>query len=356
MAGPTSSRFARLQAAWRNPRIRHQVGLGLLGAVAFCAVVLFGIWTRACAGDACNISSLSGYDPDQASRIYAADGRQIGDFFQSARRTVLPLKDMSPAVPAAFVAIEDKRFWEHHGVDWVRFVGAIKHTLFLGGLSQGFSTITMQLAGNLFPEEINRQKRGISGIPRKVREIRVAYAIEKKFTKKQILELYLNQINLGNSAYGVEAAAQRYFGKSARVLNVAEAATLAALPKAPDTYNPRKHRDKAVQRRNLVIDEMRDAGYLTAPEAESWKAYPLTLSSRSDYQGLAEYFVEYVRQLMQAKYGNDLYKDGYRIYTTLDLDAQQAAVTALESQLEKIEANGVAGVGKFNHTTYRAYM
>jgi penicillin-binding protein 1A len=356
MAGPSSPRFARAKAFWRNPLRRRQVGLGLLGIVAFSAVVLFGIWTRACAGDACNISSLSGYDPDQASRIYAADGRMIGDFFQSARRTVLPLKEMSPAVPAAFVSIEDKRFYQHHGVDWVRFVGALKHMVFLGGLSQGFSTITMQLAGNLFPEEINRQKRGISGIPRKIREVRVAYAIEKRFSKNQILELYLNQINLGNSAYGVEAAAQRYFGKSARVLNVAEAATLAALPKAPDTYNPRKHKDKAVQRRNLVIDEMRDAGYLTAPEAESWKAYPLTLSSRSDYQGLAEYFVEYVRQLMQAKYGSDLYKDGYRIYTTLDLDAQQAAVNALESQLEKIEANGVSGVGKFTHVSYRAYM
>jgi penicillin-binding protein 1A len=356
MAGPSSPRFARLRAFWRNPNQRRKVGLALVGTVAFFAVVLFGIWTRACAGDACNISSLTGYDPDQASRIYAADGRQIGDFFQSARRTVLPLKDMSPAVPAAFLSIEDKRFYQHHGVDWVRFVGALKHMVFLGGLSQGFSTITMQLAGNLFPEEINRQKRGISGIPRKIREVRVAHAIEKKFSKNQILELYLNQINLGNSAYGVEVAAQRYFGKSARVLNVAEAATLAALPKAPETYNPRKHKDKAVQRRNVVIDQMSEAGYLTGPEAESWKAYPLTLSSRSDYQGVAEYFVEYVRQLMQAKYGSDLYKEGYRIYTTLDLDAQQAAVNALEMQLEKIEANAVTGVGKFTHQSYRDYM
>ena len=159
MPGPSSPRLARVKAWWWNPRHRRTVGLGLLGAVAFVAVVLFGIWTRACAGDACNISSLTRYDPDQASRIYAADGRQIGDFFQSARRTVLPLKEMSPAVPAAFISIEDKRFYEHHGVDWVRFVGALKHMFFLGGLSQGFSTITMQLAGNLFPEEINRQKQ-----------------------------------------------------------------------------------------------------------------------------------------------------------------------------------------------------
>ncbi|MGH7592299.1 MAG: penicillin-binding protein 1A [Gemmatimonadales bacterium] len=355
MAGPTSSRVARIRGFWQNPRHRRQLGLAALGVVAFVVVVLFGIWTRACAGDACNISPLTRYDPAQASKVYAADGRQIGDF-GLFRRTVVPLKEMSPAVPAAFLSIEDKRFYQHHGVDWIRFLGALKNLASFHPLSQGFSTITMQLAGNLFPEEIDRQKRGISGIPRKIREIRVAHAIEKKFSKSQILELYLNYINLGNGAYGVEAAAQRYFGKSARVLNVAEAAMLARLPKAPETYNPRKHPRRAVEGRNLVIDQMRDAGYLTGPEAESWKAYPLSLSQRSDYKDGAEYFVEYVRQQMQARYGPDLYKAGYRIHTTLDLDAQQAAVNALQAQLDKIESNGISGVGKFTYQTYRAYM
>ena len=168
--------------------------------------------------------------------------------------------------------------------------------------------------------------------------------------------MYLNKINLGNSSWGVEAAARRYFGKSASNVNLAEAASLAALAKSPEDYNPRKHPQQAVRRRNLVIESMRDAGYLTTEEAEGWKAYPLTLSAHSDYQDVAEYFVEYVRQLVQAKFGSEVYTGGLRIYTTLDLDAQQAAVTALTAQLDKIEANGITGVGKYAHETYRDYI
>ena len=358
MAGPTSPRLARLRGFWKNPSNRRKLGLGLLGGTAFFAFLLIGLWTRACANDRCpSIASINGANEDQASKIYAADGRQISDFGKT-KRTIMSLKAMSPAVPAAFLAIEDKRFYEHHGVDWIRFLGTLKNMVFkFGGLKQGFSTITMQLAGALFPDEINRQQeKGIRGIPRKVREVRVALALEKKFQKPQILEMYLNQIDLGNRAFGVEAAAQRYFGKSASAVNVAEAAMLAALPKAPDTYNPRKYPVAAVRRRNLVIEAMRDVGNLTAEEAEGWKAYPLTLAARSDYQDVAEYFVEYVRQQVQAKFGNELYTGGLRIYTTLDLNAQQAAVTALTAQLDKIEANGITGVGKFPHQTYRDYI
>ncbi len=356
MAGPTSSRWARVRGAWQNPRTRRKVGLTLLAGVAFFIFLLVGLWTRACANDRCPaISGINGNNEDQASTIYAADGRQIGDFGRF-KRSVMPLKAMSPAVPAAFLSIEDRRFYEHHGVDWIRFFGTLKNMVFLHGLSQGFSTITMQLARNLFPEEINANQRGIRGIPRKVREVRVALALEKKFQKDQILEMYLNKINLGNSSWGVEAAARRYFGKSASNVNVAEAASLAALAKSPEDYNPRKHPQQAVRRRNLVIEAMRDAGYLTAEEAEGWKAYPLTLSAHSDYQDVAEYFVEYVRQMVQARFGSEVYTGGLRIYTTLDLDAQQAAVTALAAQLDKIEANGITGVGKYTHETYRDYI
>ena len=356
MSGPSSPRLARLRGLWQNPQNRRGAGLTVLAGTVFFLFLLVGIWTRACANDRCpSLTGIDGSNEDQASKIYAADGRQIGDFGKT-RRTIMPLKAMSLAVPAAFLSIEDKRFWEHHGVDWVRFWGSIKNIVLLRGFSQGFSTITMQLAGNLFPEEINRRDRGIRGIPRKVREMRVAFALEKKFQKAQILELYLNKINLGNSAYGVEAAARRYFGKSAATVNVAEAATLAALPKAPDDYNPRKHPLAAVKRRNLVIDAMREGGYLTAEEAEGWKAFPLTLAARSDYQDVAEYFVEYIRQIAQAKFGSELYTGGLSIYTTLDLNAQEAALKALTEQLDKIEANGITGVGKYTHQTYRDYM
>lgn len=173
------------------------------------------------------------YDPAQASKVYAADGRLITDL-GAERRTVVSLEQMSPAVVAAFVVVEDKRFYEHEGVDWVRALGALRHTavyvLTHRGQMQGFSTITMQLAGNLFPNDLNRRDRTVK---RKLREMHVAFEIESNFAKGKILEFYLNQINLGNGAFGVEAAAERYFGKTARELNVAEAATLAGIRARP---------------------------------------------------------------------------------------------------------------------------
>jgi penicillin-binding protein 1A len=181
----------------------------------------------------------------------------------------------------------------------------------------------------------------------------VAREIEATYSKDKILELYLNQIDLGNRAYGVEAASQRYFGKSVRDLNVAEAATLAAIPKAPSRYNPRKNPNFSVQRRNTILNLLRDNGLLPAEDAERWKAYPLLLSSHSDFSGVAEYFVEYVRQQLDARFGSDLYKSGYRIYTTLDLDTQQAAERALEARLEAIESGAD---GKFSWPTYRQYL
>src|SRR5918994_5100505 len=187
---------------------------------------------------------------------------------------------MSPVVKAAFIATEDKRFYQHDGIDWYRVLGAIKNNLFEMRVAEGFSTITMQLARNIWTEDISGRDKSLR---RKLREAKVAREIEEKYPKDRILELYLNQINLGNRAYGVEAASQRYFGKSVRELNVAEAATLAAIPKAPERYNPRRYPNNSVQRRNVVLNLMRDNGRLSAAEAEQWKAYPLQLSSRSDY-------------------------------------------------------------------------
>ncbi len=318
--------------------------------VAFGAAFAFGAWSRACAGSRCpSIEGLGEYDPDQASKVYAADGRLITDFGLE-RRTVLPLREISPAVVAAFLAIEDRRFYRHHGIDWIRFFGAVKSNILAMEVTSGFSTITMQLARNLFPEDISGRDRTIA---RKIREARVARQIEKRYSKDKILELYLNQIDLGNRAFGVEAAAQRYFGKSARNVNVAEAAILAAIPKAPSTYNPRRNPRRAIQRRNLVINSIRQEGLLTAEQAERWKSFPLQLSSRSDFSGVAEYFVEYIRQQLDARFGHDLYRDGLRIYTTLDLDFQETAERALENQLSAIEDGEY---GQFPHPTYATYL
>ena len=339
-----------LQRVRLSPRARRNVLVSVLAIVAFGLAILVAAWTRACAGNSCpSIAGLGGYDPNQAAKVYAADGRLITDLGLE-RRTVVPLGEMSPYVKAAFVTTEDKRFFEHHGIDWYRVFGAIKNNVFKLRVAEGFSTITMQLARNLWPEDISGRDKSIR---RKLREAHVAREIEATYPKDKILELYLNQIDLGNRAYGVEAASQRYFGKSVRDLNVAEAATLAAIPKAPSRYNPRRNPNLTVQRRNTILNLLRDNGLLSAEDAERWKAYPLLLSSHSDFSGVAEYFVEYVRQQLDARFGSDLYKSGYRIYTTLDLDTQQAAERALEARLEAIE-NGADG--KFTWPTYRQYL
>ena len=334
----------------RTPAIRRNVLVGVLVAFTLVMAVVLAAWTGACAGNTCpSIEGLDQYDPNQASKVYAADGRLITDLGLE-RRTVVPLEEMSPYIKATFLATEDKRFYEHDGIDWVRVIGAMKTNLFELRFAEGFSTITMQLARNLWPDDISGRDKSLR---RKLREVKVALEIEKKYSKDKILELYLNQIDLGNRAFGVEAASQRYFGKSVRDLNVAEAATLAAIPKAPSRYNPRKNPNLNIQRRNTVLNLLRDDGGLAEQEAERWKAYPLLLSSRSDFSGVAQYFVEYVRQQLDARFGQDLYRAGLRIYTTLDLEMQQAAERALEARLEAIESGAD---GKFPHPTYRQYI
>ena len=333
-----------------SPRARRTIVVSIVAVVAFGVAVLMAAWNRACAGNSCpSIAELGAYDPNQASKVYAADGRLITDLGQE-RRTVVPLGEMSPVVKAAFVTTEDKRFYEHEGIDWYRVFGAIRSNLLEMRVAEGFSTITMQLARNIWTEDISGRDKSLR---RKLREAKVAREIEEKYPKDRILELYLNQIDLGNRAFGVEAASQRYFGKSVRDLNVAEAATLAAIPKAPSRYNPRKNPNLSIQRRNTVLNLLRDNGLLSPEETERWKAYPLLLSSSSDYSGTAEYFVEFVRRQLDARFGSDLYRSGYRIYTTLDLDTQQAAERALEARLEAIESGAD---GKYEHPTYQQYQ
>jgi penicillin-binding protein 1A len=195
------------------------------------------------------------------------------------------------------------------------------HNIRSGGYAQGFSTITMQLARNVFPERISREKT----LVRKLKEAKVARAIEARYKKDKILELYLNQIYLGNGAYGVETAAQRYFGKSVRDLNLAEAATLAALPKAPERYNPRRFPDRAVTRRNPIVELLRREGAISAEDARLARAFPLKLGGKSESGEVAPYFVEWVRRQLDSQFGQQLYEQGLRVYTTLDVDMQSAA-------------------------------
>ena len=334
---------------WLPPQLRRALWLIVLAGVGLGSGIAYGSWTRACAGGSCpSIGILEEYRPQQAAKVYAADGRLITELGVQ-RRTVLPIDEIAPALRAAFVAVEDKRFFQHHGIDFWRIPGAIKADLLAGGYAEGFSTITMQLARNVWEERIGFEK----SLRRKIREMRVAVELERTYSKNKILEMYLNQILLGYGIYGVESAAQAYFGKSARDVNVAEAAMLAALARRPGRYDPRKYPARAVARRNLVIGLMRDAGYLTDEEAARWMAYPLQLSSRQDFGEVAPYFVEWVRQQLYNRFGRDLYDKGYSIYTTLDLDMQIAAEHAMESQLEAIEDGTY---GPYRHLTYQQYL
>ena len=342
-------------AWWHHPKTRTRVIAATVLGGAYLFGLAYGAWTRVCAGEHCpSISRLMGdrNHQVQTSKVYAADGRLISEL-GAERRTVVALGEIPVPVREAFIATEDKRFYDHHGIDYLRILGAIKNDVLSLGFAQGFSTITMQLARNIFPDDISREKT----LTRKLKEARVAVEIEHNFPKDTILQLYLNQINLGAGAHGVAAAAQIYFGKSAHQLNVAEAAMLAALPKLPAFYNPRTHPDRAVRRRNVVLGLMRDQGFLTPEECELWRSYPLVLTTnRTNYGDVAPYFVEWLRVQLDAKFGRDLYEGGLRVYTTLDLDMQEAAERALESQLDAIEA-GVYSNGKFpGRTTYREYI
>ncbi len=323
--------------------------LVLLFGISFGTGAAVAAWTLVCRGGACpDPRQLDQFAPRQTSKLYAADGRFISEIGLE-RRTLVQLKEIPTVVRDAFIITEDKRFYEHHGIDWVRVFGAAAHNVVSRGFGQGFSTLTMQLARNIFPEKISREKTLI----RKLRETKIAFEIEALYPKDKILELYLNQIYLGNGAYGVETAAQRYFGKSVRDVNLAEAATLAALPKAPERLNPRRYPDRAIQRRNTIIALMRNEGVVSDSGARLAQAYPLDLAKKSESGELAPYFVEWVRQQLEEQFGEKLYSDGLKIFTTLDIDIQQAAERNLERQLRAIEAGKW---GAWKHPTFEQYL
>jgi len=328
-------------------------GLSLVGLLSFAA---FWTWFL-CSDETCpSIEQFAEYKPTQPARLYAADGRFIGEVGLE-RRSVVSLDRIPKHVIDAFVITEDKRFYRHHGVDYRRVFGSVIANIKAGGFAEGFSTITMQLARNVFPAQLpSRSKAGSAwnSLLRKFREAKVARQLETRFPKERILELYLNQIALGAGAYGVEAASQRYFGRSVSDITTAEGAMLAALPKAPSRYNPRRFPDRAIQRRNTVLELMRRAGALSDADASVAKAYPLRLQRSARGTGeVAPYFVEWVRAELERRFGKQVYENGLRVLTTLDLDMQGAAERAVERQLRAIEASSF---GNFTHQSYEAYL
>lgn len=272
----------------------------------------------------------------QSSLVFARDGSLIGAIGRE-ERTNVSLASLPPYVAQAFVAVEDQRFYEHNGVDLRGVLGAIKGKV-MGSNRGGASTITQQLVGYMHPDVIDRRKvSGMSGIERKLHEQEAALEMERHYTKNQILEAYLNQICLGHSWYGVEAGARHYFGKPAAQLTVAEAALLAALPKSQTYYDPKRHPERALGRRNLILRMMEEQGYLTPSRAAQAEAEPLGIAPNDGMSAAAGYFVDAVRQ-QAVRAGIPVLAGGYRIYTTLDPELQRDAVAALVSGTEKAEA------------------
>jgi len=321
--------FGRHVAEMRGwPRwLRWSVGLlalALLGAVSVAGVVWY------LSRDLPDVQAVRNYRPSQVTQIYADNNELIGQFYVE-KRLVVPLSQVSKVVWQAIVAVEDSRFFEHHGVDPVGILRAFVTNLGSFQIRQGASTITQQLARALFltPER---------SLTRKIKEALLARKIERLLTKEEILELYLNQIYFGQGVYGVEAAAQTYFGKHASDITLAEAAFLASLPKAPSDYSPYRHPERAKQRQGVVLRRMVDVGFITEEQFRAAYQQDLYFERPTTMEEIAPYFIETIRQHLKEKYGDDaVYKGGLKIYTTLNVALQQAANRSIEEGLRDLD-------------------
>ncbi len=288
---------------------------------------VFGAYVYWLFSDLPDIKSLEGYRPFESSIVYSSDGQVLTEFFYE-RRKFVPHYEIPDVIKKAFIAAEDIRFYKHPGVDILGIIRALYKDIKAGEIVEGGSTITQQLAKMLFlkPEK---------SITRKIKEAILSIQIEKKYTKDEILGLYLNQAYFGNRAYGIAAAAESYFGKSYQELNIAEIALLAAMPKAPSSYNPFKKPDIALKRRNLVLQKMFEEGFITKEQYDS--ALNIPLPEHPHWRRFeAPYFVETLRQELEAKFGERLYKDGLRIYSTIDYSLQKKAEEAVIKGIEEI--------------------
>lgn len=268
------------------------------------------------------MDDLTRYHPNTTTELLDIHGQVFGSFALE-RRVVVPYSDFPPVLRQAIISIEDKSFESNWGVNLFRAVGAAYRDLHSKGRAQGASTLTMQLARNLF---LSSEKT----YGRKLQEIFLSVQIERRFTKEQIFELYANQIYLGHGTYGFEAGSEYFFSKHARDLTLPEAALLAALPKGPESYSPIKYPDRAVKRRNLVLSEMLQDRKITQQQADVAKAAPLDLHIEPPANSVAPYFVEEVRRQLEKQYGvEEVHGAGLRVYTTLDLDLQRVANQAV---------------------------
>ena len=306
---------------------------GLLAAGLASLMLVVGVAMVMAYPNLPDISDLANYKPKLPLRVFTADGQLMGEFGEE-RRNLTPIKDIPKVMKDAVLSIEDNRFYQHGGVDYLGILRA--GVANMGRLkSQGASTITMQVARNVY---LSSEKT----YTRKIYEILLTYKLEHLLTKDQILEIYMNQIFLGNRAYGFASASEAYFGKPLKDITIAEAAMLAGLPKAPSAFNPIVNPKRARSRQLYIIERMEENGYITAKQAVLAKAEPLRLRSAADKKNLhAEFVAETVRQMVYSQYGEETYTRGINVYTTVQAAEQMAAYRALRQGLMDFERRQV---------------
>ncbi|HVP53467.1 MAG TPA: PBP1A family penicillin-binding protein [Candidatus Eisenbacteria bacterium] len=321
------------------PQTKNDEGNGhrFVGTVVFFVLILLAAAAGAISGvvlvystDLPQATELERYRPSTITELYDDQNRVIGQFALQ-RRVIDKYDDFPKVLRDAIISTEDKEFEQHWGVDVGRVFGAAWRDIVAGSRAQGASTLTMQLARNLFlsPDRSFR---------RKIQEVMLAIQIERRFTKPQIFTLYANQIYLGHGVYGFEAGANYYFSKKAKDLTLEEAAVLAGLPKAPNAYSPINNPERALHRRNLVINNMLEDGRITAEEAQRAKNSPIQLNVQGEPNSVAPYFVEEIRQYLEKKYGSEeVHEKGLRVYTSLNLEMQKAADLAVLDGLAAYE-------------------
>src|SRR3954468_4984282 len=354
-------RLSLLRQRWRarpaeptRKWMRRQWPLVTALAVAVVGIMFFDVWLGTCGFYGCpSDSEIRAFQPSAGGRVLDRNGRLIGRL-AIVRRVNVSIDSVPKFVQAAFIATEDKRFYEHNGLDWRAFGRAMARNVRAFGIREGASTITMQVAHNTF---LQQRYHGRSPL-RKLIEFRLARLLEKQLSKQQILEHYMNVIYMGNGVNGVEAASRDLFGKSVTQINLAEAAMLAALPKAPSTYSPRVDRLKAVQRRNLVLGLMVDQGYLSAGVADRARAAPLRVAEDEWRPSLADEpsAIDAVRAVVDSVLP-DVLKDGdVTVLTTLDYGLQKAADKVVIRQAIAITRETQANFGRTPEVAQGAYV
>jgi penicillin-binding protein 1A len=279
-----------------------------------------------------SIKQLENYTPNLSTKIYDKDNNLIAELF-TERRIFIPINKIPLNLKNAFIAIEDKDFFKHWGISIKGIIRAFSRILLKMKIVEGGSTITQQLAKTIF---LTRDKTLI----RKIKEALITIQFEKNYSKDEILQFYINQIYFGSGAYGVQAAARIYFNKNIQDLNLAECATLAAIPKSPNYYNPFKNAKASLARRNLVLLRMRELGYITKEKEEEALAVAITTKETALKENMRHYLLEFLRTMLEPKYGtNVLFKGGLSIYTTIDMKAQVAAEKAIEEALVNFDKN-----------------